>query len=501
MKHLKCIIFYGIFMPGVISISVNIVNAKQIIHLTLDEAIEVVMGKSYRIKQLQMGIERNRYWLKERQASLKSKVYMNLMAPEYKVVSDYKWNSTLKKDEIIKQNTSLWQMDIAIQQPVILFGYPTNGYLSLNNKLYKYIQQDGNHDVNYYNRYYIKYEQPFFLPNELKNDIEDAELDLEMRELEYIQDRVWLIDRVADDYYDLFEFTYHSTIYTGQIDNLIKIAEIATELAMQDTTRLMDNIQVQVELANVQEALFKNYSDLRRQEMESKQRLRLSIEDSVYVTPTIDFKPITVYADQAIQKAFSLRPTLRMLNIEKRKDEIDLNNAKGWDAFHVNLEMTYGLEKQHESYQSLWEEYDNSYSTTLNAYVPIWDWGRRKARIEAERIGVEQTELEIEENQHEIRSEIINTVENLLEYQHRTKNMMVNKKMVQEITDVSIGHYKSGAISLQDLLQIVNRQRETEINFLEAYQGYRRSLHDLMMRTYYDYENGISLIEKFRPES
>ena len=82
-----------------------------------------------------------------------------------------------------------------------------------------------------------------------------------------------------------------------------------------------------------------------------------------------------------------------------------------------------------------------------------------------------------------------------------TKNMMVNKKMVQEITDVSIGHYKSGAISLQDLLQIVNRQRETEINFLEAYQGYRRSLHDLMMRTYYDYENGISLIEKFRPES
>ena len=90
MKHQKCIIFYGIFILGVISISVNIVNAKQIIHLTLDEAIEVVMGKSYRIKQLQMGIERNRYWLKARQASLKSKVYMNLMAPEYKAVSDYR---------------------------------------------------------------------------------------------------------------------------------------------------------------------------------------------------------------------------------------------------------------------------------------------------------------------------------------------------------------------------------------------------------------------------
>ena len=48
-------------------------------------------------------------------------------------------------------------------------------------------------------------------------------------------------------------------------------------------------------------------------------------------------------------------------NIEKRDQEIDLNNAKGWDSFHVNLEMTCGLEKQDERYQSLWDEYDNSY--------------------------------------------------------------------------------------------------------------------------------------------
>jgi len=501
MKLIRYLSLYGIIMVGIISLSVNRANAKEIIHLTLNESIDVVMGKSYRIKQLQMGIERNRYWLKARQASLKSRVYMNLKAPEYEAVSENKWNSTLKKDEIIRQNTRLWQMDLAIQQPVILFGYPTNGYLSLNNKVYKYTQKDGINDVNYYNRYYIKYEQPFFLPNELKNDIEEAELDLEMRELEYIRDRVGLIDRVADDYYDLFEFTYYNNIYGGQIENLNKIAEIAAELAAQDTTRLMDKIQVQIELANVQETLLKNHSALRRQEMESKQRLRLSVEDSVYVTPTIEFKPIVIETDHAIQRAFSLRPTLRMLDIDKRDQEIDLNNSKGWDAFHVNLEMTYGLEKQNERYQSLWNEYDNSYSASLNAYVPIWDWGRRKARIEAEKIGVEQTELEIEENQYEIRSEIINTIENLMEYQKRTINMMKNKKMVQEITDVSIGQYRSGAISLQDLLQIVNRQTETEINFLEAYQGYKRSLHELMMRTYYDYENDISLIDKFRPES
>ncbi len=477
------------------------VHAGQTFHLTLDKAVDLAMGSSYQIKQLEMGIERNRYLLQARQASLKSRVYLNLKAPEYNVLSDYKWNSTIKKDEIIKENTSLWQADLAVRQPVVLLGYPTNGYLSLNNKVYKYIQRDGYQSVNYYNRYYLKFEQPLFLPNELKNDIEDAVLDLEMRELGYIRDRVGLIDRVADDYYDLFEFTYSTTIYATQIENLRKIAGIAGDLALKDSTRAIDTVQVQVELANVQEALLRNQNALRRQEAESKQRLRLSVDDSLYVEPTLTFNPVNVDVEQAIEYALSLQPTMRMLDIDKRKDEIDLNNAGGWDAFHVNIEMTYGLEKQHERPQSLWEEYDNSYSASLNAYVPIWDWGRRKARIEAERIDLEQTELRIEENQNEIRSEIIIAVQNLIEYQQRTKNMMESKKMVQEITDTSIEQYRSGLLTIQDLMQIVTRQRETEINFLEAYQGYRRSLIDLMMKTYYDYENDISLIDKFRPES
>ena len=475
--------------------------AQEHIDLTLEKAVEIAMANSYRIKQLEMGIERTRYWLKARQASLKSRVYMNLTAPQIESVSDYKWDSNLQKDQIVHENTRLWQMDLAIRQPVILFGYPTNGYLSLNNKINRYIQRDGYRDVSYYNRYYLKFEQPLFLPNELKNDIEDAELDLEREELEYIRDRVGLINRVADDYYDLFEYTYNRTMYELQIENLEKIAAAAAEAARSDSTRAMDAIQVQIELANIREALLKNENELRRQEMETKQRLRMNLDDSVYVVPEFKFKPIKVDMEQAIQYGFSLSPTLRMLSINKRKDEIDISNSKGWDAPHVNMEMTYGLEKQDDRHQAMWEEYDNSYSASLNAYVPIWDWGRRKARIESEKISLNQTELRIEEEHNEIQSDIIIAVENLKEYQQRTQNMMESMKMVQEITDVSIGHYHNGNISIQDIMQIVNRQRETEKNFLETYQGYRRSLLFLMMQTYYDYENNVSLIDKYRPRS
>ena len=125
----------------------------------------------------------------------------------------------------------------------------------------------------------------------------------------------------------------------------------------------------------------------------------------------------------------------------------------------------------------------------------------RPTRIEAEKINLRQTELRIEENKNEIRSNIIIAVENLLEFQDRTENMMESRKMVQQVTDFGLNQYRDGNISLQDLIQIVDRQSETERNFLDAYQGYRRSLLSLMIQTYYDYENNISLIDKFKSET
>ena len=92
------------------------------------------MDSSYRIKMVKMGVERSRLWLKARQASLKSRVYMNIQAPEHKVESEFEWDSNKQKDVIVYQNTTRWQMDLAIRQPVIIMGYPTNGYLSLKCK-------------------------------------------------------------------------------------------------------------------------------------------------------------------------------------------------------------------------------------------------------------------------------------------------------------------------------------------------------------------------------
>jgi len=467
--------------------------------MTLDTAVDVAMKNSYRIKHLQMNIEANRLWLKSRQAGLKSRVYMNMKMPNLSSSSDFEWDSNENRDVIVRKDTSKWQMDLAVSQPVVIMGYPTNGYLSFNTTTYRYLQKNQGNDVDYYNRYYMKFQQPFFQPNYLKNNIEDAELDLQRRELEYVRDRAWTINSIADDYYDFFEYTCNDIVYQTQVDNLNRVEVLANQAALADTTRRIETVQAKVEIANIREDLLKNQSRMRQEGARLKQRLRMSLEDSIFVVPEFPFKSIIIDLEQAIEFGHNLSPTLRMLGIDRRKNQISVNNAEGWDSFNLNLEMTYGLEKQHDRYQSIWEEFDNSNSIALNAYIPVWDWGRKKTRLEAQKISLRRTELRIEENRTEISSNISIEVENFLELQGRTENMMESRTMAADITEAGVEQYRSGAISIRDVIQMIESQKDTEMNFLDAYQGYRRSLISLMMHTFYDYENGISLLDKFRP--
>jgi outer membrane protein len=469
--------------------------------LTVDSAIEIAMGNSYRIRQLELMKERTRLQLRSSLAGLKSQVYMNLRVPEISAVAEEKWNSSLKKNEIIHEDTRRWQMDLSIRQPVVLFGYPTNGYLSLNNKIYKYLQKDGETDIDYYNRFFVRFEQPIFLPNFLKNNIERAELELEENDLEYIVDRVRLIDQISDDYYDLFEVVYKDNVYRDQVQTLETIERITQTLVNEYPSRAIELTQVQVELTNARERDMQNKSSIRREITYLKQRLHLAQQDSVYIEPVVSITPVEVDVEKAVQNGYSLHPNLRNWDIRKRRSELTLSSTKGRDAFHINIEATYGLENNEDRFESIWEKYDRSHSVMLNAYVPIWDWGRRRDRVQAAEISVERMDLYIEETRISIRNGIVSAADRLKENQQRILNIQDNTGMASDITKVGIEQFQNGTINAQAVLLMLSTQQETEMNFLAAYLSYRRALQSLMLQTYYDYENDMSLFDKFGVDS
>ncbi|HDQ46116.1 MAG TPA: TolC family protein [bacterium] len=486
----------GVLFFNLLWSSVSFLHAGNRISLTLENAVEIAMSHSYQIRRLELGIERSTSWLQARKAGLKSHVSVDLRSPDLKQISDTRWNSALYRDEIVRLNSQLWQSQLSIRQPVILFGYPTNGFISLNYNLYRYAQQEASgYDIDYYNRLFIKFEQPFFLPNKLKNDLEVAEANLKDVRLNYLSERMVIMNDIASDYYDAFEYAYLNIIFNRQIGILDSVHEVVFRVAEVTNNRRRDPIQLRLEIAHMRENLLENQGRLRMKLANLKQKLNLDIRDSLYINPVLTVQPASIDLDQAIHYGFTLNPWLRRLAIWKRKSEIDLENIRGHDAFHMRLEMTYGLEKSNHSFSNIWMGYDNSNSVTLKAYLPVWDWGRRRYQIDAERRGLEQRMIDIEEREDIIRKSVINAYTNLMEYSARFYNMQESLELAEEVTVIGLDDYRRGETSFQELLQMITRRKETETKLLEAYLGYKRACLELTVQTYYDFEKGMTIQE------
>jgi outer membrane protein len=471
----------------------------RVIDLTLERMVELTLSRSYQVRQLNLSIERDRYNLRAEQARMKSSVDLDLTVPSFRLTSEPKWNSVLERNEIVQENRRMWEGELAVRQPVILFGYPTNGYLSFNNQMYRYLQikANGDEDVRYYNRYFIRYTQPLFQPNALKNNLEKAELSLERSQLDFYDDVVGIVDNVSGDYFDLFEDAYEAGISRGLVESLDRTLQLARELSRADSARSIDVDQVQVELANAREQVQRSESAFRLRSSGIKQRLGLLETDSIYLEPVFRLDPVHIDVDDATRRALDLTPRMRQLDIQLRESEIRLEETKGRGGFRMDLSLSYGRERQDAVFDRIWVDPDNSYTVDVRAYLPLWDWGGRGARIASSRIGIDQTRLRMEEAEIQLRARIRNEVLNVREFQNRTLAMMENLELARAVSASSFRRYQDGAIGAFELIQSLRRETDTANNFLDAYIGWRKALLRLQRLTYYDFENDTSILEHF----
>jgi outer membrane protein len=468
------------------------------LELTLEKMVELGLRDSFRVRQLQLDVERTKSLLSAEQAALKSRVSLNISAPQFQAISDNKWNSTLQRNELVREDTRRYQLDLSIRQPVILFGYPTNGVLSLNNRMYRYTQLDGElKDTQFYNRYFLQYDQPLFQPNRMRNDLEEARLNLEKSELKYQSDVVAVIDDLSTDYYDLVRDAYRREAAEAFMQDLDAASDAAREVVAAAPARSSEAELLQVELANAREALSQMTSNLRNREETIKQRLQLPPGTAVTIRPNLDVVPVTVNPEEAIRLASTSTPRIRQLTIGTRENEIRLEETRGTNAFRMNLGLTYGREVEDPRFQNLWEDPRNSYTVAVNATVPIWDWGERRHRIQAQQFSLDRAKLSEAQAISEIETEVRNLVTTLQDYSQRLITMQRTLALARQLTASSLTRYRSGEIGLVEMLQAITRESTTSNNYLNAFMGYTQTLRRLKEVTFHDFEAGMSVVRRF----
>ncbi|MBT8402937.1 MAG: TolC family protein [Gemmatimonadetes bacterium] len=469
------------------------------IELTLNRMVDFALESSFRIQQVNLSIERTRLRLRAQRARLKSRVDLELRAPTLREQSEPRFDPQIGATRTFRENSQRYQGELSIRQPVVLFGYPTNGTISLNNRVHRFEEEDATGDIRteYFNEYFVRYTQPLFQPNELKNDIEGAELDLEDSELDFYADVVDLIDEASSAYFDLFRTAYQQQIRSTHVARLEQALRVAQERAAADSSAALEVDQVNVELANAREQLQQSLNRFRLETAVLRTEFNLPQDADVTLQPVIELDPVPIDVERATEFALELTPRLRRLDIQLRESEIGVENTKGRGGVQVDFSVSYGTEKRDAVFGGLWQDTDNSFSLDLEANIPIWDWGERSARIQASEVGVRQTRLRIDQARLDIRTDIENEVRNVDEFQSRALTMQETLTLASSISQQSLERYEAGELSVLDLLQSVRREFDTANTSLETYLGWRRALLRLQELTFYDFERGMPLLDRY----
>lgn len=468
-------------------------------NMTLEYMVELALKSSYRVRNVNLSIDRTQLNVRAQRARLRSRVDLDLTAPDVRSVSQNLWNSYDQRYDIVHENSQRMEAQLAIRQPIILFGFPTNGYLSLNNQVYRYAQTDerGRRNLRFYNRSFVRLTQPLFQPNALKNDIEKAQLDLEDAELGFYADVVNIVGDVSRDYFGLFRIAYGEQVAQARVSNLEQAVAVADSLAASGGSRADTRGQMQVELANAREQLQQSRSQFRLSATRLRTRLNIKSNDSIGLSPTMEIAAVPIDEQRAVQLAFELTPRMRQLAIDRRNNQINVDQTKGRGGVQVDLSMSYGREMRDSVFGELFKRPSNSYTVGVTGKIPIWDWGERDARIEASRVSLRQTELRIEEAEVNIRADVQSEVRNVSEFQNRATAMQENFALASGLSRESLDRFRRDEVSALELLQTFQRESDTARNLLDAYLGWRGSISSLQQLTFYDFEVGVPVLERF----
>jgi len=483
------------FLAGGIAAAYSPASAQQPLYLTFDDVIDIAFDRSYDVNKVRQEYLRNLLNTKASRAELKSYSNISMDLPSMaKSINRYAYGSTFVTRD---KRTTTFQTTYSINKPFI-----TNGTFSLNADLQTFDQNDKVRT--YKNKLFMKFTQPLFTLNRLRNDIWQAEERLKQTENRSIDGLFRQYDSFNRLFYDLYKLNKEY-----EIDSLI--AEISSAAYRESVRQFSEGridssevIRLEVDYLLSQSRFLKKKVERYRKELEFKQKIGLSLDQPVVLQAELSVEPVDVDIDYAIEKGMTDRPSLQTKEIDVafREYEIKKAGASSSDRDYITefkggVEGTYGIERTDEKFNQMFKEYEKTQSLKFIFSFPLWNSGRKKYRVKSATMNYEKALLELENDRLSRENEIRRALRNVTSSQSRALALQKNQERAKEYYENSLEQFRRNEISARDLSRALEEYRKVQRRYLNAFVDFNRAKIDLSRKSLWDFDNNISMKEKF----
>jgi outer membrane protein len=464
--------------------------------LNLEESIGIAKMRSYDMLSLKQDLKIAEYNLRSTTSELRTHVDLSLTTPEYtETISQYEDTAGISFYSV-KQLYS--QGYLTVNQPL-----PTDGNLYLRTYLANTDDyNDNQRSMKMYTR--IGITQPIdalYGYNSIQSSYKKAKLAYEKSQRQLKREELNLIYEVSDAFYGLLSVQKQQDIAKMNLDRQTEAYKIAKNKYEAGLIREVDALQMEVDLAEAQ-----NNYDLAVVNQTSsmnyfKELIGLNLKDSVTLSSKLEYKPIIVDPEKAVEMALQNRSEIREQEIAIELNKISIKKQKAEGMISGDVTAYYekaGISKQ-ELGKSLSSSINNSftdlqnrpqnYGVGLTINIPIVDWGENRALVKAAEAEMQQSLYEQEATKRSIEREVRNLVDDLNSNLKRLQLLEKNIKVAEKSFEITKARFADGDIDSQALALERERLNTAYTSHLSAYIDYQLNLANLMRKTFYDFQN------------
>lgn len=494
----------ALFMPAAVS-------SQEGNKLTLEDAIDIALEKSYQMKSLRLSVTRAEENLTAARGRFKTNADARLDAPSWsESVSEIPVQDALPVFNTISRLR--YQGILDINQPL-----PTDGVFTLRSQVYHRdvttFTEDLSQDIKrkeVYTSLSLRYTQPLFTINRLKLGLKNANLNYERTSRIFKRSELDIVYFVTQSFFNLYRATRQMEIAQDDAGQQQELYDLALKKYNAGLIPEVEALQMEVDLAESKNTLASATGDLARSKDSFKQLIGLELTDLVDVQTDFSLDRIDVNLARATRLALENRSELRESEIDVELATLDVKEADARSEIRGDIEAFYditGISDPYLPYSSsvsrLWDSSlsdmrrrPNNRGVVFTLSVPIWDWGVNSAEVAEAEASLRDSRLQLQEQRKTIIRQVREVVGRLNEAENRLEVLQKNQDVAQRAFDISLQRFNNGDITGQELALDKDRLTQAKFTYLNAYIDYRLAEADLKRKTMWDFKTNRSVIDQ-----
>ncbi len=478
-----------------------VVQAQVVHHLDLETSILVAKKQSNTMLILNEQLNGASYNLKAATSKFKTHVDIDMTLPSYSETIRQFEDSTGLSFYPVRQN----QMNsyLNINQPL-----PTDGYLYIRTGIQNFTDYYAS-DRNAQLSSSIGLRQPieaFFGFNNIQLNFKQAKLNYDMSLKQLKRNELDLVYVVSQTFYGLLSAVEEMEIAKMNLDRQQEAFNIAQNKYAAGLIREVEALQMEVDLS----AAMNNYDNTKvnysSQHNLFKENLGINLADSIAIKSDMNYNPVLVDVEKAVQLAMDNRLELKEneIQIELQKMNVKRQKAAGMISGDILLNYNFiGVDKSDRgmpigsTFENTWQnlmDRPGSFGIGLTASIPILDWGENKARVRSAQALLKQNHLRMDGDKVRIEREIRSLVAQLNNNLNGLKVMEKSVIVAEKSFDISRQRYANGEIDSQAMALERDRLNQTYTSRLRSFINYKLGLSDLMRKTFFNFETNTSVV-------